>query len=98
MTGLRLADVPAPETEAPAVEDDAVKTAAFVPEPELPKMSQALPFMPRPAALDGSLAGDVGFDPLGFARSKSDLINYREAEIKVRYRQGGKVHLRSLPR
>jgi hypothetical protein len=45
-------------------------------------MSQALPFMARPAALDGSLVGDVGFDPLGFAKTKSDLLNYREAEIK----------------
>ena len=32
--------------------------------------------------LDGSLAGDVGFDPLGFAKSSSDLMKYREAEIK----------------
>jgi hypothetical protein len=38
--------------------------------------------MERPAALDGTLAGDVGFDPLGFAKSKNDLMNYREAEIK----------------
>jgi len=45
-------------------------------------MSTALPFMPRPLALDGSLVGDVGFDPLGFAKSKEDLMNYREAEIK----------------
>ena len=44
--------------------------------------SEALPFMPRPQALDGSLAGDVGFDPLGFAKSSCDLMNYREAEIK----------------
>ena len=44
--------------------------------------SQALPFMARPAALDGSLAGDVGFDPLGFAKSSEDLMNYREAEVK----------------
>ena len=48
----------------------------------LPKMSQALPFMARPAALDGTLAGDVGFDPLGFAKSKEDLMNFREAEVK----------------
>jgi len=44
--------------------------------------SQALPFLERPAALDGSLAGDVGFDPLGFAKSRDDLLNYREAEVK----------------
>ena len=48
----------------------------------VPAMSQSMPFMARPAALDGSLAGDVGFDPLGFAKSSDDLMNYREAEIK----------------
>jgi hypothetical protein len=47
-----------------------------------PQMSQALPFMERPAALDGFLAGDVGFDPFGFAKDKDTLMNYREAEIK----------------
>jgi hypothetical protein len=52
------------------------------PEPKLPMMSQSLPFMERPGALDGSLAGDVGFDPLGFAKTKDDLFKYREAEIK----------------
>jgi hypothetical protein len=52
------------------------------PETVLPSMSQSLPFMARPAALDGSLVGDVGFDPLGFAKNSEDLMNYREAEIK----------------
>jgi len=51
-------------------------------EPPLPVMSQSLPFMSRPTFLDGSMAGDVGFDPLGFAKSESDLMNYREAEVK----------------
>jgi hypothetical protein len=35
-----------------------------------------------PEYLDGSLAGDVGFDPLGFASSKKTLYWMREAEIK----------------
>merc|ERR1712012_1063201 len=52
------------------------------PEPELPAMSQSMPFMERPAALTGELAGDVGFDPLGFAKTSEDLMNYREAEVK----------------
>ena len=47
-----------------------------------PAMSQSLPFLPRPAYLDGTLAGDVGFDPFGFAKSESELMNYREAEVK----------------
>eukprot|EP00580_Thalassiosira_gravida_P006745 CAMPEP_0201642442 /NCGR_PEP_ID=MMETSP0493-20130528/26255_1 /ASSEMBLY_ACC=CAM_ASM_000838 /TAXON_ID=420259 /ORGANISM="Thalassiosira gravida, Strain GMp14c1" /LENGTH=261 /DNA_ID=CAMNT_0048116621 /DNA_START=64 /DNA_END=849 /DNA_ORIENTATION=- len=51
-------------------------------EAALPLRSQSLPFLSRPLALDGTLAGDVGFDPLGFAKSESDLMNYREAEVK----------------
>ena len=47
------------------------------------EMSQALPFAPRPKLLDGTLPGDVGFDPFGFAGDdKASLINQREAEIK----------------
>jgi len=45
-------------------------------------MSQALPFVTRPLMLTGELPGDAGFDPLGFAKSQADLMNYREAEIK----------------
>lgn len=50
--------------------------------PAEPMMSQSMPFMARPSALDGTLAGDVGFDPLGFAKNSDDLMKYREAEIK----------------
>eukprot|EP00526_Cylindrotheca_closterium_P015933 CAMPEP_0113642848 /NCGR_PEP_ID=MMETSP0017_2-20120614/22513_1 /TAXON_ID=2856 /ORGANISM="Cylindrotheca closterium" /LENGTH=269 /DNA_ID=CAMNT_0000554299 /DNA_START=25 /DNA_END=834 /DNA_ORIENTATION=- /assembly_acc=CAM_ASM_000147 len=50
--------------------------------PPLPSNSKAIPFLPRPEALDGSLVGDVGFDPLGFSKTKEDLWNNREAEIK----------------
>jgi len=46
-------------------------------------MSEALPFAPRPKLLDGTMAGDVGFDPFGLAgETKEDLIFKREAEIK----------------
>ena len=46
-------------------------------------MSKALPFAPRPKLLNGKLAGDVGFDPFGFAGpDEASLINMREAEIK----------------
>mmetsp|Transcript_1881 Transcript_1881/g.2705 ORF Transcript_1881/g.2705 Transcript_1881/m.2705 type:complete len:229 (-) Transcript_1881:231-917(-) len=46
-------------------------------------MSKALPFAPRPKLLDGTLAGDVGFDPFGFAgEDKASLERMREAEIK----------------
>jgi hypothetical protein len=66
LTALRMADTPESSTPAPAA----------------PKMSKSLPFLARPAMLDGSMAGDVGFDPAGFAKSKEDLMNFREAEIK----------------
>ena len=46
------------------------------------EMSIALPFAPRPEMLDGTLAGDVGFDPCGFATSRAELYNQREAEVK----------------
>lgn len=47
-----------------------------------PRQSGWLPLMLAPEALDGSFAGDVGFDPIGFCRSVDDVKRYREAEIK----------------
>lgn len=38
--------------------------------------------MMAPKALDGSLAGDVGFDPAGFAKNENTLLWMREAELK----------------
>ncbi|GAB0497663.1 hypothetical protein MMPV_010068 [Pyropia vietnamensis] len=43
--------------------------------------SKAMPFMEAPPALDGTLAGDVGFDPLGFS-NVFDIKWMREAELK----------------
>ena len=47
--------------------------------------SAAIPFLKKPPALDGSLPGDVGFDPLGFSTTITELggdLNYvREAEL-----------------
>jgi hypothetical protein len=68
-------------------EETVVDESTFVaettpPAPVEPEMSQSMPFMARPVALDGTLAGDVGFDPLGFAKNTDDLMKYREAEIK----------------
>jgi hypothetical protein len=44
--------------------------------------SKSIPFLPRPPLLDGSMAGDVGFDPFGLAENPTLLGNYREAEIR----------------
>lgn len=43
--------------------------------------SIAIPFLPRPAALDGSHAGDYGFDPLGFSE-KLDFYAMQESEVR----------------
>jgi hypothetical protein len=47
-----------------------------------PRQSQWFPMLLSPVALDGSLAGDVGFDPFGLARDKEGAYRMREAELK----------------
>ncbi len=77
------------QTQASSLRDT---TSSFEISPEIPpapKKKVALPakWLPiggvkAPLTLDGSLAGDVGFDPLGFAKSAKTLFWMREAEIK----------------
>jgi len=47
--------------------------------------SAAIPFLKKPPALDGSLVGDVGFDPLGISTTiielGGDMKYVREAEL-----------------
>jgi hypothetical protein len=43
--------------------------------------SIAIPFMKRPTQLDGTHAGDFGFDPLGFTE-EWDLYTMQEAELR----------------
>lgn len=45
-------------------------------------MSESLPFMARPVALNREFAGDVGFDPLNLANGDEKLAFMREAELK----------------
>ena len=44
--------------------------------------SEAFPFLARPEKLDGSMIGDVGFDPLRLAEVQVDLTYARGAEVK----------------
>lgn len=48
--------------------------------------SKAIPFLLRPPKLDGKMAGDVNFDPLGLSSVEDlgpiDLYWFREAELK----------------
>jgi len=45
------------------------------------KLSESMPFMEAPPALDGSMAGDIGFDPLGLTKV-FDIRWMRESELK----------------
>ena len=68
-----------------SLDEEMIESVMVIEEEEedpLPTKSMSMPFMDRPAALTGALPGDVGFDPLGFAKTEADLMNYREAEVK----------------
>ena len=45
-------------------------------------MSKSLPFLVKPEKLDGSMAGDVGFDPMGLSDIQTDLKYARWSELK----------------
>ncbi|CAM9568804.1 unnamed protein product, partial [Choristocarpus tenellus] len=53
--------------------------------PSAPSRSIAIPFDPYPEGLDGTMVGDVGFDPAGFSNNPPTWANglkwYREAEL-----------------
>lgn len=76
-TSIKMSDAAEPTTEIETESELSIESS-----PSLPEMSTSMPFMKRPEALTGALAGDVGFDPLGFAKTSEDLMNYREAEVK----------------
>lgn len=72
----------------------AVEEAMTIPAPVVPSRSRiqpgryndkensiAIPFLKRPTALDGTHAGDFGFDPLGFTEDY-DLYTMQESEIR----------------
>ena len=44
--------------------------------------SKALPFLARPKALDGTSAGDFGFDPLGLTDVLPNTYYVQSAELK----------------
>ncbi len=48
----------------------------------LNEMSKSIPFLTVPEKLDGSMAGDVGFDPMGLSDIQTDLNYARWAELK----------------
>jgi hypothetical protein len=46
-----------------------------------PRMAKWFPMLLSPTSLDGTYAGDVGFDPLGLS-ADGRIVKMREAEIK----------------
>jgi Chlorophyll A-B binding protein len=48
----------------------------------LDEPSMSLPFLSRPLHLDGSMAGDRGFDPFNLASNPQSLLKYRNSELK----------------
>lgn len=73
---------PVPEIPALNVIDKSrIIAGRFTPEDGSGDMSLAIPFLKRPTKLDGTHAGDFGFDPLGFSE-ELDLYTMQEAEIR----------------
>lgn len=70
------------ELPPPLEQQPTSSPSAPAPRPASRRKSAALPFMMAPAVLDGTLAADAGFDPIGFADCRENLLLYREAEIK----------------
>jgi hypothetical protein len=48
----------------------------------LNEMSKSIPFLTVPEKLDGSMPGDMGFDPMGLSDIQTDLRYARWAELK----------------
>mmetsp|Transcript_22767 Transcript_22767/g.36916 ORF Transcript_22767/g.36916 Transcript_22767/m.36916 type:complete len:201 (-) Transcript_22767:695-1297(-) len=46
------------------------------------EMSKSIPFLVRPEKLDGSMPGDMGFDPMRLSDIQTDLNYARWAELK----------------
>lgn len=76
---------PALNSEAIPVEPELIQESIpTIPAPikKVAIKAKWLPFINAPIILDGSLAGDAGFDPLGFSKSQKTLFWMREAELK----------------
>lgn len=44
--------------------------------------SKSIPFMPQPEKLDGTMPGDVGFDPLGLSNIDIDFTQVRSGSTR----------------
>ena len=66
---------------APTVAPAAVRSAAVSPVMAIER-SAAIPFLKRPPALDGTMVGDMGFDPLGMKpKDEAGLMTMQTKEL-----------------
>jgi len=72
---------PAPVTAASYVLQTVDKSKIVPGRTAETEMSVAIPFLKRPPKLDGTQAGDFGFDPLGLTE-EFDLFTMQEAELR----------------
>ena len=83
MLSLHSASLAFAPGAAPTLRAAAAGSAA--PAVSMVEYSASIPFLKKPPALDGSMPGDVGFDPMGFTTTITELggdLNYvREAEL-----------------
>lgn len=89
---MQEAEVEAEVAAAPAAPIPAAEPAVVMPTMAVPMggKSAAIPSLDAPAYLDGSMAGDLGFDPLGFSNYELGPFDtpaehmgwMREAELK----------------
>ncbi|EJK62427.1 hypothetical protein THAOC_16963 [Thalassiosira oceanica] len=72
---LALASVGSTAAFAPSMEGRASSSLAS-------QVSKSIPFLLAPEKLDGTMPGDVGFDPMGLSDIQTDLRYARWAELK----------------
>ena len=86
MSSTNMQDDEFYDTPQPASTEEPKETGDYpnrLPTQKGKKMSESIPFLGCSKVLQESdLAGNVGFDPLGLAKNKEQLWEYREAEIK----------------
>ena len=81
MRGLFIVTIGLARTAGALSYNAPLSAVSRVSSPSMMAKSKALPFLEQPAHLDGSMAGDVGFDPLGLG-SAYNMKWMREAELK----------------
>ena len=76
MAGSALAFAPAATDSKVSVAANAMPERMWNTMVDKTERSKACPWLPRPAALDGTMAGDVGFDPFYLSSIPKDFAGF----------------------